>query len=307
LLFLVINLAGFPALSLTDSGSDLRVPGPDEVLLELTKKSHQIPQIPNQFSLLTWNIHKGTEGAPWARDLEALASGSQLVLLQEAVTSGFMTRTLEQLQNLSFMMAQSFFFSDGISTGVATGSNITLEEKNFRQSPTREPITNTPKVTLLTVYQMQDGEPLLVMNIHGINFVTNKQWRQQLEDLRPYLLNFTGRIVFAGDFNTWNPGRSDYLDVFANQVGLHEVKFSNDTRSIKLDYIFLRGCTANKARLHSEIKTSDHFPLKAEIDCNSNKTAIQAANTKAPRLPALVALDVRASSKEPGPQIALKP
>jgi endonuclease/exonuclease/phosphatase (EEP) superfamily protein YafD len=277
-LILAVGLAGRPAVSAlppSDRSSELRVPDPDEVLRDLTKKSHQNPQLPPKFSLLTWNIQKASDGAAWAKDLNRLSKNADLVLLQEAVSNNFMTSTLENLKAHSFLMAQSFFYNDGNSTGVATGSKASLEGRGFRQSPAREPITKTPKLTLMTVYQMQDRVPVLVLNIHGINFVSNTLWRQQLEDLRPYLLRFSGRVIFAGDFNTWNPGRTEFLESFAAELGLQKVHLGIDERRLKLDHIFLRGCTAAKAKLHSEIKTSDHLPLKAEIICDPKSVAPQ--------------------------------
>lgn len=243
------------------------LPPQDQVLVSLSPTSSRDKK-PNQFRLLVWNIQKAKAKNSWARDYENLVKSSDLVLLQEGMKDSFVPGVLNRASKKSYWMAQSFLDKGGKeSTGVVTGSWTEASQKSWRRSPGREPVANTPKMTLLTVYDLENGEKLLVMNIHAINFVGVAEFEAQIEPLARVIKDFQGKVIFAGDFNTWNQGRFEVLDRWTRFAGLQKVSLNGDTRNLKLDHIYLRGCAAHRADVLNRIQSSDHFPLAAEISC----------------------------------------
>lgn len=243
------------------------LPPQDQVLIQLSPPSPRATK-PNDFRVLVWNIQKAKAKNSWARDYENLVKASDLVLLQEGMKDSFVPGVLNRASKKSYWMAQSFLDKGGReSTGVITGSWTEASQKSWRRSPAREPVIHTPKMTLLTVYDLENGERLLVMNIHAINFVGTSDFEAQIEPLARILKEFQGKVLFAGDFNTWNQGRFEVLDRWTRFAGLQKVSLSGDTRKLKLDHIYLRGCTATRAEVLSQIQSSDHYPLNAEISC----------------------------------------
>lgn len=244
------------------------LPPNDQVLVQLSPSSAQAKK-PNQFRLLVWNIQKAQAKSNWARDYETLVKKSDLVLIQEGMKDSFVPPVLNRASKKSYWMAQSFLQKGGVeSTGVITGSGTEATQKSWRRSPGREPVVNTPKMTLLTVYDLENTEKLLVMNIHAINFVGVAEFEAQIEPLARILKEFRGKVIFAGDFNTWNKGRFDILEKWTDFAGLQKVSLEGDTRNMKLDHIYVRGCAASRAEVLNRVDSSDHYPLYAEISCN---------------------------------------
>lgn len=252
--------------------AQVSVPSDENVLIPLTTEKSSLSALPQTMTLITWNVLKGDKGAAWTRDLSLLAQNTELLALQEAMDDDFMPKALEQLESFSFFLARSFMYDDGRSTGVSTGARALPLSIDFRRSPGREPVLNTPKMTIITSYAMTDGIPLLVLNIHGINFVASNQLSKQLDELRPLIANWSGRVALLGDFNTWNSSRKEILDSFTKNLGLIHVAFTSkqkpDPRKKILDHVFLRGCTPVKAEVLDHIKTSDHAPLSVKMHCD---------------------------------------
>ncbi|MNL60241.1 hypothetical protein D3C87_1840380 [compost metagenome] len=98
-----------------------------------------------------------------------------------------------------------------------------------------------------------------------MNFVADKLNREQIEQVKFVLEKHKGPLIFAGDFNSWNGNRLRYLDEILGSIGMKKLSFENDKRNFKLDHIYVRGLTAMKTDLHSEIATSDHSPLTASL------------------------------------------
>lgn len=242
-------------------------PVPDPQVVKEIEPSTDQP-LPAQLSLMTWNIQKAQGQTQWQQDFQNLAAGKQIVLLQEGVEEPFIVAALRSAASLGWFMARAFFLeTDHKATGVITGASRNPWSETFLRSPGREPISNTPKMSLLTTYQMQDGSRLLVVNVHAINFTTLGPFQKQIDQITGLIRQWTGRVVLAGDFNTWSPNRTHYLRQMSSAAGLQEVAFGNDSRKLVLDHIFLRGCAAYGAEVHSEIESSDHFPLTTELLC----------------------------------------
>jgi endonuclease/exonuclease/phosphatase (EEP) superfamily protein YafD len=151
---------------------------------------------------------------------------------------------------------------------VATGATVTLQRIIGFRSPEFEPIYKTPKATLISVYEMEDGVPLMIINFHGINFSGASKLKNQLESLRSTIKAFNGRKIFAGDFNTWSYSRQKVVLNFTKEMGFTEVDFKREiTNQLPLDRVFLHGCQAVEAKVLTEIISSDHAPLKVQVAC----------------------------------------
>jgi endonuclease/exonuclease/phosphatase (EEP) superfamily protein YafD len=82
--------------------------------------------------------------------------------------------------------------------------------------------------------------------VHGVNFELGEEnLSAQLQMLQPYLQDYKGPLILAGDFNTWSDGRTKALMTFAARFNLRAVEFAPDARTTALgyplDHILLRG------------------------------------------------------------------
>jgi endonuclease/exonuclease/phosphatase (EEP) superfamily protein YafD len=75
-------------------------------------------------------------------------------------------------------------------------------------------------------------------------------------------------MIVAGDFNTWNGKRMDFLREFTYDLSLTEVYFNDNSKQKKvftncLDYIFYRGLNLIASKVIDAKKISDHNPIVA--------------------------------------------
>ncbi|MEK6556240.1 MAG: endonuclease/exonuclease/phosphatase family protein, partial [Bdellovibrionota bacterium] len=242
-----------------------------EVLLNL-KKSESVQSLPLQLHIVSWNIEKAKKKEKWRQDFIDLTSGSDLVLLQEGMSDNYLPSVLIESEQTDWWMAQSWRDKKGYSTGVITGSVGQSISQHFLRSPDAEPIANTPKMSLVQTYRLENGEILLLINVHGINFVLTPSFKKQMNEILKVIdaglvMNPNMKIVFAGDFNTWNVDRMRFIAEELNKRSFAHVVFEQDQRRMKLDHVFVKGCSIETAVLHSKIKTSDHFPVSVDLDC----------------------------------------
>ncbi|MEN0058706.1 MAG: endonuclease/exonuclease/phosphatase family protein [Bdellovibrio sp.] len=238
------------------------IPADDKVLHQLGECRTEF--LPPQFQLFVWNIKKAEAQDKWARDFELFTPRSHLVLIQEAMIDDFMPAIVLRQPGFCWDFAASFLDNSRNPTGVMTGSLIRPLSMQFLRSPGREPVINTPKMVIVHEYALANSlETLLVANIHGLNATTNKLNREQIEQVAAVLQKHTGPLIFAGDFNSWNKDRLDFLDEILGRLGMKKLSFEKDRRRFKLDHIYVRGLQTVATELHNDIDTSDHKPLSA--------------------------------------------
>jgi endonuclease/exonuclease/phosphatase (EEP) superfamily protein YafD len=243
---------------------------PDNQVIE-TISTVPETSLSTKIRLLTWNIQKG-EGSlgaqKWADDFHSISQGKSFVLIQESLQTDFMTSVLRALPELGWLMAKSFFLeTDHKATGVSTASIQNAYSSVFLRSRDTEPISNTPKMSLLSTYTMDSGARILVVNVHAINFVLPSAFYRQMDDIAGIIRNWNEKVIWAGDFNTWASERTVYLSRLATSLGMTEVAFGNDPRNLVLDHIYVRGCSPYGSIVHSEIQSSDHYPLTTDLLC----------------------------------------
>jgi len=238
--------------------------------ITLTRHEHIVSDLPSQFEILVWNIQKGKAKLEWQKDFNRLNQQSYLTFLQESVIDGFVDQSLRSQKHQNWSFSTSFVYQNK-QIGVATGASSTIKGFFTLISPVTEPIFNTPKVTLVKLVPLNTGDNLLTLNIHGINFVSQKSFEKHILSILPTIEAHSGPIIWAGDFNTWSQGRLKFLDSALKKYNLERITLEADTRRLKLDHIYLRGCQSIWARVENQINTSDHYPIRANILCSKSK------------------------------------
>lgn len=215
--------------------------------------------------VMVWNIYK-QQRSNWLSVLQGIGRNTQLVLLQEAQT----TPELVKFATSHYLTADqvpAFIFPQHPS-GVMTLS--TAHSVYCCPLREREPLLRLAKSALVTVYPIQNGQLLMVVNIHAVNFSLGIDvYSKQLCPIGKQILNHTGPVIMAGDFNAWSRQRMLALYKFAEQMGLREVKFVEDQRKRAfgrpLDFVFYRKMkVAGASVLVTE--ASDHNPLLVEFE-----------------------------------------
>ncbi|MFK8082324.1 MAG: endonuclease/exonuclease/phosphatase family protein [Granulosicoccus sp.] len=217
---------------------------------------------------LLWNILKARR-RKWEEDFAFLAADRNLVMLQEAVFNAPSDHLFTGSERYEWVMARSF--RDPLSRiehGIKTGSTCKAVQRHFYLSPHSEPLLQTQKLLLATVYPLSSGnEHLLVLNMHAINFVTVRKYADQLDQLGQALALHKGPVILGGDFNTWNPSRLLYFKRVAATAGLVEAAMERKSKlahmNQHLDHLFYRGLELRSVESLNRYQSSDHAPIKA--------------------------------------------
>lgn len=223
----------------------------------------------NSLKILVWNIYKA-RNRKWQADFIRLTEDKDLILLQESVFNTKHDSLFQSPDKIEWVMAQSYKnVKSGMVTGVKTGACTFSSERRFFNSPDREPLFNTSKMLLATTYQVEGGLPLLVINIHAINFVSFQKYGRQTAQIIEAVEGHEGPVILAGDFNTWSISRLKQLYEITDRIGLRAVPLLKKTRwshlNQVLDHIFYKDLTLKSAELRHDIQTSDHYPITAEF------------------------------------------
>ncbi len=220
---------------------------------------------------LIWNILKARR-ASWLNDFKSLVADRDLALLQEAVFNTPSDHIFTRSERLQWVMARSFRHPRShVEHGIKTGCVVAPVEQHFYLSPHAEPVTQTQKLLLTTLYPLADeAEQLLVLNMHAINFVSVQKYVEQLDQLTAALTPHSGPVILAGDFNTWNPARLEHFHSVASGAGLHEAVMERQSRlahmNQHLDHVFYRGLKLRSVESLSHYQSSDHAPITATFE-----------------------------------------
>lgn len=231
---------------------------------------------PTSIKVLNWNVAKNNHHKTWQYDFIQIVNAFQpdLIFLQE-VQFGLAAEHAIELVDMSWNFAPNFMDAHHQAyAGVLTAAKTQSIASQAIITTDYEPVLQTPKVSLVTEYQLPH-QTLLAINSHLINFVNLDKFRVQLHELENTIAHHQGAILFAGDFNTWNQARAELLHQVADRLGLAPVWFPpHEQRKIKrflfspaLDYIFYRGLNEKQgqAQVLDHISSSDHNPLLAEF------------------------------------------
>lgn len=243
-------------------------------------RAHPSPAVLDRDSIkiLSWNIAKNNHERDWSNDFLAIVEQHQpdKIFLQE-VRLCAIEQQIPELASMGWSFAPNLIDTlDNTYSGVLTATKSDRLSSKAKITQHQEPITGTPKVSLFVKYALNsDGDTLLTVNTHLINFVETSKFQMQLQEIEVIISQHQGSVIFSGDFNTWNRSRWLLLLNMAAKLGLTPVSFPLiESLKIKrfllsppLDYIFYRGFkqkTAN-AKVIDSISSSDHNPLLVEL------------------------------------------
>lgn len=241
-------------------------PHPNDVLV--THGNAVQTQLPRRFTVCVWNWQKCKQKT-WPEEFNQIAPVVDLFLAQEVHRSEDIKKRMEQ-KPFHWSGAISFFSLKGHHpVGIATGCVAKPLRVSFA-AVAKEPVFRIPKMTLATLIPIQNSRrPLLVVNLHAINFTGIKAFEHNLRSAAELLLDYNGPILLGGDFNCWNSLRRRLLCCMAQSSGLTEVTFDPDERSLfwgqPVDYLFVRGLKV----LSTGVRVthgSDHNPLLARLE-----------------------------------------
>lgn len=220
--------------------------------------------LPFNFKIVDWNIYKGGKDG-FAKDFAYLSQNADIATFQESYETPELVRDIATANpELSWTMVRGFKYK-GYFTGVATGSRVQAMAVDAYVTDVHEPILNSPKSMLLTVYPLANSmSALTVLNVHGINFVINSTYKKQVEQIVSILKSHNGPMLVVGDFNTWNSGRLKYLDQRLASLGLERLSLQ-DEKASSLDHAYVRGLAATDAKLDVKINSSDHKPMLLQL------------------------------------------
>jgi len=173
-----------------------------------------------------------------------------------------------EIKNLDWYFAKSFtYIKTGNSSGVANASPFQIKKAILHRTTDVEPIVGTPKTVILHYMTMENGQQIAFLNIHGLNRTSNAAFFRQIDETLKLIKDFSGPVVYAGDFNTNNQSKFRGLEKRMQNYGLKRYQYSDDTRKHQLDWIYVRGCEVLNSKILYQFDTSDHKPLYAKLQC----------------------------------------
>jgi len=220
--------------------------------------------------VMVWNIFK-QQRADWLSVLQGFGKDAQLMLLQEAQTTPELVRFatshyLAADQVPALLLPQH---PSGVMTLSAAQPVYCCPLRE------REPLLRLAKSALVTVYPLIDGQLMMVVNIHAVNFCLGIDvYSKQLGPIGEQILNHQGPVIMAGDFNAWSRQRILALYRFADRMKLREVRFLDDQRrrafGRPLDFVFYRQLKVMEATV-LVTEASDHNPILVEFEPRKRK------------------------------------
>lgn len=224
--------------------------------------------LPREMKVLVWNIYKEKREQVFAAGWDKYSQDVDLSILQEVIADKNTQYELPYFMVTSFERVRT-----KTKNGVATGSKVKPKQTQGMIAPTRELGFITPKAMAASYFPMVgEDESVLVLNIHALNFVGFDAYKEQLQQAIGLIQAHTGKVIFAGDFNTNFPQadkKRAYLLDSVQKLGLSKVEFHPDARKFlntqcdianEIDYVFVRGFKAMEAYV-PDTAASDHCPL----------------------------------------------
>ncbi|MDY0233556.1 MAG: endonuclease/exonuclease/phosphatase family protein [Sulfurimonas sp.] len=228
----------------------------------------QDASLEDSFSLLSWNIHKENLNPKFKLTLKELLEENSVdfLLFQEYKIDKSYDIIIDQY---------NYATAPNIETkkhlyGVLTASKATIAHKTAYLSKTKEFFLATKKANLITHHHFKDGSPLIIVNLHAINFVNAKMFKAELDMLYELLYGLDCAVIVSGDFNNWGAKRIRALEEFEYSLG-YQRALIEDAKHIKqflkkpIDHIFYKNLDLLHAKAIDTKKISDHNPLIAKF------------------------------------------
>jgi len=267
IIFLLLTLVFFPIV-FTQNANPILIEVSDTMIRynQCTPKKTVVNALDHngRLDVTVWNIYKENRSDVF-NDLLRMSKDNNLMLLQEVLLKPQMQQYIKA-QGLHADMASAFKIFD-VPSGVM----------NLSRSPaisscdylTKEPWLRLPKSALISHFPLSNGQTLLVLNLHAINF----SWRltafnAQLQVLAQQLKQHQGPILMGGDFNTWREARLQQVKNMVQALGLQEALYTSDRRrtflGYHLDHLYYRDLNFISAQ-SLPLTSSDHNPIQANF------------------------------------------
>jgi len=220
----------------------------------------------SDLTLLNWNVHKNNHHYKWLGDFKDILKLHKVDLISFQEYAKINHKSIIDkddkfgygfLPNISFKESQY---------GLLMAFKSRVYEHNSLFTKDVEPLLKTHKISFLCRYKLKDNSYLSVINVHMINFVKIKKYKEQLAQIEMIASNEGERLILCGDFNTWSKKRMNLVLKLMSDLDLTLVKFSKNPHkkillSNPLDHIFYRGLEVSESKILDEIKSSDHKPM----------------------------------------------
>ncbi len=268
-LMAIIFIAGCGGDPLDAQWGDFESPGKAEeqdVLIRMGTAAEKCLHPPS-IKVISWNMHKAVDENFYQTFAENIhkyhIAAMQEVFLKEDVINA-LPRITHELN-----MATSFSSKHG-PKGVGTLSTAASVATSFFRSPDPEPFSDIHKMSVMTEYSLCGAEKnLVVVNSHGINFVTRGTLKKQLRAIAKGLNDHDGPILWVGDFNTWTDPKLEVLNDIVETLGLAALTYDEDLRKTfqgrPLDHLYYRGLDQLQGTTLKWDDASDHYPISAEF------------------------------------------
>jgi endonuclease/exonuclease/phosphatase (EEP) superfamily protein YafD len=226
-------------------------------------------RVPMSFSVVSWNLHKKCHTASWSLLFNQICSQfSPLFFLFQEFDFHKKSSDLYHKAgyHFNFLPNLSLPHRRGTLCGVATLSRIAGRDHTPFLTVKREPLTATVKPVLVSRYPLENGMVLLLINIHGINFVRSNHFKKQLDQLGEILHGHHGPAIIGGDFNSWSKKRVESIEKFLNSVPhqhYSEVSFGHGDKYRKRAPLFWKIFFGNHS-LDRCYYSSDYLKVDAE-------------------------------------------
>lgn len=263
-IFLIALIMMSQAMALTDSALCRK----DSFQNEITFSNQNIlASRTDEITVVSWNGHK-YEDPQHFYDIKSFSESSDILMLQEALHSTGWQAAFASHMSMSFSFYKSFCDFDDQANGVMTAARFPLLSSMTLPSTATEPGSFTHKASGYSALLI-NGVRVHLINTHALNFNLGADFEQQITQLAYFISQLKGPVIWAGDFNTWSPGRKEFLNRRATDLGLTHLIPRDDPRALILDHIYVRGFTP----IFTEVLTmssSDHYPMRAVLRLNSN-------------------------------------
>lgn len=226
--------------------------------------------LPKKFSILSWNMLTGLKPA-WQEEFGKLIEGRDLVFLQETYFDKAKKDIFNSNHFLWVTATAHVHIKSDIPSGTAVGTQVEASKKEVLFSKYYEPIMNVKQSAVIATYPIEGKkEKLLVVNVHGINFVDDLKYFEQFLGIEKKIRNHKGPIIFGGDLNTSGYTKQKFINLIVQKHSLKEVEFNPDTRrkfmSYPLDHLYVRGIKIISSKVIETPMASDHNALSAEME-----------------------------------------
>jgi len=238
------------------------------------------PAPESELTLITWNVAKNVENNNEINRL-IVDYSPDILFIQEGISTScdFFGPAFQQC-----LFAPSWKRTDPDTyTGVQTLSRFRLENSIHVISPGREGFLFTPKTSLISFKDLPDGQSLMLINVHMLNFVPMSRLREYLAEVYAYAQHHDGPLIVGGDFNTWSNARLKAVREFSDSLGMAEAyayresgdepfswffllkPFLHDRLDASLDRWFCRGFEVVACRKLGGFYSSDHVPVLLQV------------------------------------------